>query len=65
MSVKRIERGWIYVDGKRLDNGEFQLGSGDELKFSPADALQEREAAAIPMRAILKASVQRLAFWRR
>lgn len=66
MSVKRVQRGWIYVEGKRADDGGFLLGTpGSELKFSPVDAFQERQAAEIPMSAILKASVQRLAFWRR
>jgi len=61
--IKRIERGWIYVDGRRADDGGLELGTGDELRLSPFDALQER--GEIPAGAILKASVQRLAFWRR
>jgi len=59
----RIERGWIIVDGKRADDGGITFGTGDELRLSPFDALSERPA--IPASAILKASVQRLAFWRR
>jgi hypothetical protein len=60
----RIERGWIYIDGTRGDDGRITRGTGGELKFSPFDALQERDAQ-IPASAILKASVQRLKFWRR
>jgi hypothetical protein len=61
--IKRIERGWIYIDGRRADDGGLQFGTGDELRLSPFDALQER--GEVPSGAILKASVQRLAFWRR
>jgi hypothetical protein len=61
--IKRIERGWIYVDARRADDGGLEPGTGDELRLSPFDALQER--GEIPKGAILKASVQRLAFWRR
>jgi hypothetical protein len=41
----RIERGWIYVDGTRQDDGS----KGGQITWGH----------------ILKASVQRLAFWRR
>jgi hypothetical protein len=61
----RVERGWIILDGKRSDEGRVVLGTGDEIRFSPFDAVQERRDANIPASAILKASVQRLAFWRR
>jgi hypothetical protein len=60
----RVERGWIIVKATRLDDGRVLLGQG-ELRFSPFDALQERRDAQIPFSAILEASVQRLAFWRR
>jgi hypothetical protein len=60
--IRRIERGWIYVDGTRADDGSIAFGTGGELRFSPFDALREKQ---IPRGAILKASVQRLAFWRR
>ena len=60
--IDRIERGWIYVDGTRADDGSITFGTGGELRFSPFDALREKQ---IPRGAILKASVQRLAFWRR
>ena len=61
--VERVERGWIYVNGTRADDGSLDLGGGGgELRFSPFDALREPQ---IPRGAILKASVQRLAFWRR
>jgi hypothetical protein len=61
----RVERGWIIVNGTRSDDGTVVLGTGGEMRFSPFDALQERRSAQIPPGAILKASVQRLAFWRR
>ena len=63
--VIRIERGWIVVDGTRGDDGGIVPGTGEEMRFSPFDAVQERREAKIPWGAILKASVQRLAFWRR
>lgn len=59
----RVERGWIIVDGARSDDGQLVLGTGGELRLSPFDAMRERDV--IPSSAILKASVQRLAFWRR
>jgi hypothetical protein len=58
----RVERGWIIVDGARGDDGRIAFGTGGELRLSPFDALREPQ---IPRGAILKASVQRLAFWRR
>jgi hypothetical protein len=61
----RIVRGWIIVDGTRSDDGRIVFGTGEELRLSPFDALQERGHGQIPASAILKASVQRLAFWRR
>jgi hypothetical protein len=61
----RVERGWIIVNGTRSDDGRLVFGTGDEIRLSPFDALQERRDAQIPSGAILKASVQRLAFWRR
>jgi hypothetical protein len=60
--IDRVERGWIYVRGTRADDGSIAFGGSEELKFSPFDALREKQ---IPRGAILKASVQRLAFWRR
>jgi hypothetical protein len=62
--IKRVERGWIIVDATRADDGRLVSGTGEEMRFSPFDAVQER-GAQIPWGAILKASVQRLAFWRR
>jgi hypothetical protein len=59
----RVERGWIIVDGTRADDGRIAFGTGGEIRLSPFDALRERRD--IPSGAILKASVQRLAFWRR
>lgn len=61
----RIERGWIFVDGTRRDDGTIELGTGDEMRFSPFDAMSDRQDTHITWQHILKASVQRLAFWRR
>jgi hypothetical protein len=61
----RIERGWIFVDGTRQDDGTIELGTGGEMRFSPFDAVSERQATQITWANILTASVQRLAFWRR
>jgi hypothetical protein len=61
----RIERGWIIIDGTRQDDGTIQLGTGQEMRFSPFDAMSQRQDAGISWGHILKASVQRLAFWRR
>jgi hypothetical protein len=61
----RIERGWIYVNGARQDDGTIELGTGGELRFSPFDAISERDNTPITWGHILTASVQRLAFWRR
>jgi hypothetical protein len=63
--TRRIERGWIYVDGTRRDDGGIELGTGAELRFSPFEAVSERAAAQIAWGDVLRASVQRLAFWRR
>jgi hypothetical protein len=64
MENGRIERGWIYVDGARQDDGTIKLGTG-EMRFSPFEAISERRQAQITWGDILTASVQRLAFWRR
>jgi hypothetical protein len=61
----RIERGWIFVDGTRQDDGTIELGTGGELRFSPAEAISQRGDTQITWGDILTASVQRLAFWRR
>jgi hypothetical protein len=61
----RIERGWIFVNGARQDDGTIELGTGGEMRFSPFEAISEREDAQITWGDILNASVQRLAFWRR
>jgi hypothetical protein len=61
----RIERGWILVNGTRQDDGSIELGTGGEMRFSPFDAMSERGDAQITWGHILKASSQRLAFWRR
>ena len=61
----RIERGWILVNGTRQDDGTIKLGTGGEMRFSPFEAMSQRQEAQITWSHILKASVQRLAFWRR
>jgi hypothetical protein len=61
----RIERGWIFVDGTRRDDGTIDFGTGDEMRFSPFEALSQRQDAQITWGHIVTASVQRLAFWRR
>lgn len=61
----RVERGWIIVDASRQDDGSIQLGTGGEMRLSPFEAVSERRDAQITWGHILKASVQRLAFWRR
>ena len=63
--IVRVERGWIYIDGARQDDGTIRLGTGDEMRFSPFEAISQRRDAQITWGNILKASVQRLAFWRR
>lgn len=61
----RVERGWIYVNGTRRDDGTIDVGAGGETRFNPVEAISEREDAHITWGHILTASVQRLAFWRR
>jgi hypothetical protein len=61
----RVERGWIIVNGTRQDDGTIRLGPGGEMRFSPFEAISERRAAHLAWGHILRASVQRLAFWRR
>lgn len=61
----RIERGWIYIDGSRQDDGTIAFGNGQEMRFSPFEAISERRDAHLTWGHILTASVQRLAFWRR
>jgi hypothetical protein len=63
--ILRIERGWIYVNGTRQDDGTIELGTGGEMRLSPFEAVSERKDAQITWSHILEASVQRLAFWRR
>jgi hypothetical protein len=61
----RIARGWIYIDGSRQDDSSIKLGTGGEMRFSPFEAIAQREQAQITWGHILTASVQRLAFWQR
>ncbi len=61
----RIERGWIFVDGTRQDDGTIAFGTGGEMRFSPFEAISQRKDAHLTWGHILSASVQRLAFWRR
>jgi hypothetical protein len=62
---RRVERGWIIVDGTRQDDGTIAFGTGGEVRFSPFDAISQRHDARITWGEVLTASVQRLAFWRR
>ena len=61
----RIERGWIYLNGTRRDDGTIEFGTGGEMRFSPFEAMSQREDTRITWGNILTASLQRLAFWRR
>ncbi|HEY5197207.1 MAG TPA: hypothetical protein VIJ51_09295 [Solirubrobacteraceae bacterium] len=61
----RIERGWIIVNATRQDDGTIELGTGNEMRFSPFEAVSQRQDASITWGHILTASLQRLAFWRR
>ena len=61
----RIERGWIFVNGTRQDDGTIRLGTGGEMRFSPFEAISQRHDAQISWAHVLEASAQRLAFWRR
>jgi hypothetical protein len=58
----RIERGWIFINGTRQDDGTIKLGTGHEMRFSPFDAVSQRQDTQITWGHILTASVQRLAF---
>jgi hypothetical protein len=44
---------------------ELELGTGGEMRFSPFEAMSQRQDTQITWGHILTASVQRLAFWRR
>jgi hypothetical protein len=55
----------LFVKGTRQDDGTIELGTGSEMRFSPFEAMSQRQEAQITWRQILTASVQRLAFWRR
>jgi hypothetical protein len=61
----RIERGWIFVNGARQDDGTILLGDSAEMRFSPIEAISQRQDTQITWGNILTASLQRLAFWRR
>ena len=43
----------------------IDLGTGGEMRFSPVEAMSQRQDTEITWGHILTASVQRLAFWRR
>lgn len=60
----RVVRGWIIVEATRGDDGRLVPATGAETRLSPFDALRESRED-VPWGAILEASVQRLAFWRR
>jgi hypothetical protein len=61
----RIERGWIFVNGTRRDDGTIEFGTPGEMRFSPFEAMSQRRDMQITWGHILTASLQRLAFWRR
>jgi hypothetical protein len=61
----RIERGWIVVNATRRDDGTIEFGTGGQMRFSPFEAMAQRQETQITWGHILTASVQRLAFWRR
>jgi hypothetical protein len=63
--VLRVKRGWIYIDASRQDDGSIKLGTGGEMRFNPVEAISRRQDTPIAWGDILKASVQRLAFWSR
>jgi hypothetical protein len=62
----QVRRGWIYLEAARQDDGTIKLIPGQELRLNPIEAIGERKNSPVPLGgAILKASFQRLAFWRR
>jgi hypothetical protein len=50
----RIERGWILVNGTRQDDGTIEFGTGGEMRFSPFEAMSQRQATQINWGHILK-----------
>jgi hypothetical protein len=64
-NVDRIVRGWIYIDGTRQDDGSIRHGTGEEMRFNPIEAIGQRDVTGIGWGDILRASVQRLVFWKR
>jgi hypothetical protein len=61
----RIERSWIFVNGTPEDDGTIEFGTGGEMRFSPVEAMSQRQNTQITWGHILTASMQRLAFGRR
>jgi len=61
----RVKHGWILVNGTRQDDGTIKLGTGGKMRFSPFEAMSQRQDAQLTWGHILTASVQRLAFWHR
>jgi hypothetical protein len=61
----QVVRGWIIVNGTRQDDGTIKLGTGGEMRINPIEAISQRDEAHITWAHILKASAQRLVFWRR
>ena len=47
LSLVRVERGWILVNGTRQDDGTIKLGPGGEMRFSPFEAMSQRADAQI------------------
>ena len=45
----RIERGWIFVNGTRRDDGTIELGTRDEMRFRPFEAMSQRQDTQITL----------------
>jgi hypothetical protein len=43
----RFERGGIFVNGTRQDDGAIELGTGGEMRFSPFEAIAQRQGTPI------------------
>ena len=45
----RVERGWIFVNGTRQDDGTIEIGTGGEMRFSPFEAMAQRQGTPITL----------------
>ena len=43
----RIEHGLIIINGTRKDDGTIECGTGGEMRFSPFEAMSQRQDAQI------------------